>query len=182
VAEGTRTPDHRDHNPGLYQLSYRHRERRQDSSPAVANWSVRPRSSADRAADFESACGGSTPPGAIEWQARWRTCLALPLRVSRPESGGRPRSARTLAGRSGGTMRRLPGGRSGRAGAGRARPRPRHDHVLGRPRCRRQREKLAELRGSGRRRGPARRQRKVADPIRKLRNGHLHCYLIVAWA
>src|SRR6266540_4443800 len=24
VAEGTRTPDHRDHNPGLYQLSYRH--------------------------------------------------------------------------------------------------------------------------------------------------------------
>jgi hypothetical protein len=27
VAEGTRTPDHRDHNPGLYQLSYRHRER-----------------------------------------------------------------------------------------------------------------------------------------------------------
>jgi hypothetical protein len=31
VAEGTRTPDHRDHNPGLYQLSYRHRERRQDS-------------------------------------------------------------------------------------------------------------------------------------------------------
>ena len=26
VAEGIRTPDHRDHNPGLYQLSYRHRE------------------------------------------------------------------------------------------------------------------------------------------------------------
>jgi hypothetical protein len=24
VAEGTRTPDHRDHNPGLYRLSYRH--------------------------------------------------------------------------------------------------------------------------------------------------------------
>src|SRR6266542_4146750 len=34
VAEGTRTPDHRDHNPGLYRLSYRHRERRQDSSLA----------------------------------------------------------------------------------------------------------------------------------------------------
>ena len=31
MAEGTRTPDHRDHNPGLYQLSYRHRERGQDS-------------------------------------------------------------------------------------------------------------------------------------------------------
>jgi hypothetical protein len=29
VAEGTRTPDHRDHNPGLYQLSYRHRAERQ---------------------------------------------------------------------------------------------------------------------------------------------------------
>jgi hypothetical protein len=28
VAEGTRTPDHRDHNPGLYQLSYRHRAAR----------------------------------------------------------------------------------------------------------------------------------------------------------
>ena len=25
VANGTRTRDHRDHNPGLYQLSYRHR-------------------------------------------------------------------------------------------------------------------------------------------------------------
>jgi hypothetical protein len=25
VADGTRTRDHRDHNPGLYQLSYRHR-------------------------------------------------------------------------------------------------------------------------------------------------------------
>jgi glyoxylate reductase len=31
VAEGTRTPDHRDHNPGLYQLSYRHRAARQNS-------------------------------------------------------------------------------------------------------------------------------------------------------
>jgi hypothetical protein len=27
VANGTRTRDHRDHNPGLYQLSYRHRAR-----------------------------------------------------------------------------------------------------------------------------------------------------------
>src|SRR3954451_9174608 len=27
VAEGTRTPDHRDHNPGLYRLSYRHHAR-----------------------------------------------------------------------------------------------------------------------------------------------------------
>jgi hypothetical protein len=28
VADGIRTHDHRDHNPGLYQLSYRHRARR----------------------------------------------------------------------------------------------------------------------------------------------------------
>ncbi len=28
MANGTRTRDHRDHNPGLYQLSYRHREAR----------------------------------------------------------------------------------------------------------------------------------------------------------
>ena len=31
VADGTRTRDHRDHNPGLYQLSYRHRAETQDS-------------------------------------------------------------------------------------------------------------------------------------------------------
>src|SRR6478735_10299619 len=42
VAEGTRTPDHRDHNPGLYQLSYRHRERSQSSRDAVAVSAARP--------------------------------------------------------------------------------------------------------------------------------------------
>jgi hypothetical protein len=31
VADGTRTHDHRDHNPGLYQLSYRHRVGTKDS-------------------------------------------------------------------------------------------------------------------------------------------------------
>src|SRR5436305_9934362 len=31
VADGIRTRDHRDHNPGLYQLSYRHRAQAQDS-------------------------------------------------------------------------------------------------------------------------------------------------------
>jgi hypothetical protein len=31
VADGTRTHDHRDHNPGLYQLSYRHLELTQNS-------------------------------------------------------------------------------------------------------------------------------------------------------
>jgi hypothetical protein len=38
VAEGTRTPDHRDHNPGLYQLSYRHHEPGQNSlEPGLAH-------------------------------------------------------------------------------------------------------------------------------------------------
>ena len=38
MANGTRTRDHRDHNPGLYQLSYRHREARQSyrHTPAAA--------------------------------------------------------------------------------------------------------------------------------------------------
>ena len=31
VADGTRTRDHRDHNPGLYQLSYRHRAATEDT-------------------------------------------------------------------------------------------------------------------------------------------------------
>ena len=36
MADGTRTRDHRDHNPGLYQLSYRHRAQRQDTAGASA--------------------------------------------------------------------------------------------------------------------------------------------------
>ena len=32
VADGIRTRDHRDHNPGLYQLSYRHRGETEDSA------------------------------------------------------------------------------------------------------------------------------------------------------
>jgi hypothetical protein len=38
VAEGTRTPDHRDHNPGLYQLSYRHRARDRIARPRPGAW------------------------------------------------------------------------------------------------------------------------------------------------
>jgi hypothetical protein len=33
VTEGTRTPDTRDHNPVLYQLSYSHHERLADGRP-----------------------------------------------------------------------------------------------------------------------------------------------------
>jgi hypothetical protein len=33
VADGIRTRDHRDHNPGLYQLSYRHRGRDRIAAP-----------------------------------------------------------------------------------------------------------------------------------------------------
>ena len=59
VAEGTRTPDHRDHNPELYQLSYRHREAatgyRTGSGPSPetgVRFEACARSSGDRAADF----------------------------------------------------------------------------------------------------------------------------------
>ena len=38
VADGTRTRDHRDHNPELYQLSYRHLAPQQDSATAAAYW------------------------------------------------------------------------------------------------------------------------------------------------
>ena len=65
VADGTRTRDHRDHNPELYQLSYRHRARTGYRHRARARLPPRPRSSVDRAAAFEAACGGSTPPGAM---------------------------------------------------------------------------------------------------------------------
>jgi hypothetical protein len=36
VADGTRTHDHLDHNQGLYQLSYRHLVRSQNSRPRAA--------------------------------------------------------------------------------------------------------------------------------------------------
>jgi hypothetical protein len=35
VADGIRTRDHRDHNPGLYQLSYRHREPTKDTATSL---------------------------------------------------------------------------------------------------------------------------------------------------
>ena len=47
VANGTRTRDHRDHNPGLYQLSYRHQATASypDQSPASGVSSSASRSS-----------------------------------------------------------------------------------------------------------------------------------------
>jgi hypothetical protein len=53
VADGTRTRDHRDHNPGLYQLSYRHREPGQDSGATPPT----PRRAEARSCDY--------PPGAF---------------------------------------------------------------------------------------------------------------------
>ena len=50
VADGTRTRDSRDHNPGLYQLSYGHRAR--DTLATVLPSRPGARSSVDRAADF----------------------------------------------------------------------------------------------------------------------------------
>src|SRR5262245_34748004 len=37
VADGIRTRDHRDHNPGLYQLSYRHRAAGKGYRPSLAD-------------------------------------------------------------------------------------------------------------------------------------------------
>ena len=38
MADGIRTRDHRDHNPGLYQLSYRHRGADRIARPLGASW------------------------------------------------------------------------------------------------------------------------------------------------
>ncbi len=38
VANGTRTRDHRDHNPGLYQLSYRHLAGHRIAADAGPHW------------------------------------------------------------------------------------------------------------------------------------------------
>ena len=42
VANGTRTRDHRDHNPGLYQLSYRHLGAHRIAVGRGAYWASRP--------------------------------------------------------------------------------------------------------------------------------------------
>ena len=51
VADGIRTRDHRDHNPGLYQLSYRHHAR--DRIAAVAQMSRFSRKAARRVSGNE---------------------------------------------------------------------------------------------------------------------------------
>jgi hypothetical protein len=51
VADGTRTRDHRDHNPGLYQLSYRHHVPTEDTvqhdpgpvAQRIERWTSNPR-------------------------------------------------------------------------------------------------------------------------------------------
>jgi hypothetical protein len=50
VADGTRTRDSRDHNPGLYQLSYGHRAK--EIVPEGYAFPLSACSSVDRAADF----------------------------------------------------------------------------------------------------------------------------------
>ena len=51
MADGIRTRDHRDHNPGLYQLSYRHHAR--DRIAAVAQMSRFSRYAASRVSGTE---------------------------------------------------------------------------------------------------------------------------------
>ena len=50
MADGTRTRDSRDHNPGLYQLSYGHRAK--EIVPEGYAFPLSACSSVDRAADF----------------------------------------------------------------------------------------------------------------------------------
>ena len=54
VADGTRTRDHRDHNPGLYQLSYRHRARDRIAGGRLPSLRVEDRLSLRRPADAPS--------------------------------------------------------------------------------------------------------------------------------
>ena len=85
MADGARTRDHRDHNPELYQLSYRHLARVRIARPlrhtGRTTRPTRPRSSVDRAAGFEPARGGSIPPGAILFRARSESAEADPDRA-----------------------------------------------------------------------------------------------------
>src|SRR5207237_3412068 len=76
VAEGTRTPDHRDHNPGLYQLSYRHRAldsvaRRQE----LAHSTTRPARAAAPSVEPSTIASVSLPPP---------RCFAGVVTVARP--------------------------------------------------------------------------------------------------
>ena len=62
VADGTRTRDHRDHNPGLYQLSYRHRARTSYRRGRTGLRSVR----TDRETAAVKPVAGAMRPGGFE--------------------------------------------------------------------------------------------------------------------
>ena len=96
MAEGTRTPDHRDHNPGLYQLSYRHRARPRIAAPSR-------RSGADRRRENrDPSCRSGRPCPVLAWFGGrlTRNAPALPFeatgarssveeqRTSNPRVGG----------------------------------------------------------------------------------------------
>src|SRR4029077_6366411 len=80
VADGTRTHDHLDHNQGLYQLSYSHRARNQDSrGPIAAN------------AGFAGVRHNGSP---IEGEAAGsHHGAAKPRRTSRGDAPGRIRTS-----------------------------------------------------------------------------------------
>ena len=61
------------------------------AAPRRGILAARPRSSVDRAADFESACGGSIPPGATHtWLDNGLALMFFPFRFSAPVVSVRP--------------------------------------------------------------------------------------------
>src|SRR3954452_9466129 len=86
VAEGTRTPDHRDHNPGLYQLSYCHRagdivsaataaRRHAGQAGATSRRRAEPSLNRPERPPLFGTCRALTPPCPERtWRQRTSTC------------------------------------------------------------------------------------------------------------
>ena len=80
MSDGTRTRDHRDHNPELYQLSYAHHERLNESSSgsrACQLWSDTPVSFYDRVFAAGWLLGAS--PLAVDRLERGTVPMQFPL-------------------------------------------------------------------------------------------------------
>ena len=112
VANGTRTRDHRDHNPGLYQLSYRHRAPIILAAPRPTTRSVvgvsPPVGRRDSWLGPDQACrskrhplghlrGECAVPARPGWRrARDRLCRSKPARAGLSEHKGLDRADRRL--------------------------------------------------------------------------------------
>ena len=80
MADGTRTRDHRDHNPGLYQLSYRHRD-----GASVARIMRRPGAGASPSPLLQDVLGVRLDQDAVKIEDRKRRGKGadLPIQSSR---------------------------------------------------------------------------------------------------